>query len=633
MDTKLNIIFCVKFLFLACPKIAWNMILNLSAFSIFPHTPIAKILHIVLAVWALCQMYACSENNIHSPANEPTALVKAEVDSLFRQFDHYSINKPDSAILFAAPMEEKLNALGQREKLISLYTLLSELYQYKKNDDSKALHFMANALDVIGSLPDIFYSNPYFYVNIGNILFRYEMYAEAIKTYTEASRIAILTENPYAIALAFNNIALCHENQNRCDSARLYFAMAESYIPDKYDIMEAEHYIYLISLALQCGDMDSVQVYANKTGLIFKHLEADFKQKLDDNKAKKLHALDEDKLALNLNVGIYFLQKHNLTESAKHFNVALDIAKTIHDPYSIADVYLKLADLNNQSLKYAIADKYADSAADHVNLNTDLKTRIKQNRLLASLYSGLHKQKKSDSYQSRANELSDTLKTINAKEEVTRGKIKLTQARLDLVIQQNTKAQKLHIATITSQKQLIWLMVAVLIVIVAALAGLAYFYYKLKQTQRRLALRTIEIINNEKPECQVLKTATKHTPTDHQICELKQFFIDEKPHLNNNLNLNQLAERLKTNQTYLSQIINQHYGVNFNEFVNSERIKEACLIIQQQNSKTQVTIDHLFSMVGFSSKSAFYTAFQKNTGLTPAAYVKLHRKSIDAHYQ
>ena len=601
---------------------------NLTAFSIFPRTPIVKIIRIVLAVWALCEIHSCSGNKIHSPANEPTALVKAEVDSLFRQFDHYSINKPDSAILFAAPMEEKLIALGQREKLINLYTLLSELYRYKKNDDSKALYYMVNALDVVGRLPDLFYDNPHFYVNIGNLLFRYEMYAEAIKTYTEASRIAIITENPYAIVLSFNNIALCHQSQNNCDSARHYFLLAESYIADKFDMMQGQHYIYLSSLAMQCGIMDSIPDYGSKTEAVLKHIEANIKQKPDENSRKNLTAIDVDRLACNLNLGAYYLKKHVLDKSLGHLKIALDLAKKSNNHYHIAHIYMKLAELNNVDNAYGVAVKYADSAVKHISLITDLKTLIMQIRLLASLYGGLHKQAQAAVYQKRANELSDSLKAINVTDEVTRGKIKLTQARLDLVIQQNDMSQKLHIATITSQKQLIWLMVAVLIVIVAALAGLSYFYYKLKQTQRRLALRTIEIINNEKTECQVLKTATKHTPTDHQICELKQFFIDEKPHLNNNLNLNQLAERLKTNQTYLSQIINQHYGVNFNEFVNSERIKEACLIIQQQNSKTQVTIDQLFSMVGFSSKSAFYTAFQKYTGLTPAAYVKLHQKRI-----
>lgn len=611
----------------------WNLNLYLTAFPFSPNFPIVKMLRIFVALCALGTMHGCSGDKINSNDKEPSALVTAQVDSMFRQFDHYSVNQPDSAILFAAAMEGKLVALNQGQKLINLYTLLSELYQYRKNDDSKAMYYMANALDVAGSLPDLFYSNPYFYVNIGNILFRYEMYAEAIKTYTEASRIAIITENPYATALAFNNIALCHQKQNHCDTARHYFILALSHITDKYDMMVGQHYIYLSSLALQCGNIDSIPVYADKAMLIFRHFEAETKQKPGDNAEKKLKVLEEDKLAYYQTVGTYYLRKHRMAESSKHFNMALDLAKKGRDHYLVADVFLNLAELNIQNQVAAIATQYADSAANHVKYNIDLKSMMMQKRLLAALYGRLHKQAISAAYQKQANELSDSLNAVNTREEVTRSKIKLTQARLDLVIQQSALAQKRHLETITAQKQFIWLMAAVLIVIATTLAGLGYFYRKLKQTQHRLALCTIETIENENTEIHLLKTTTKHNTPDYKIKELQQYFTDEKPHLDSNLKLNSLAERLKTNQTYLSQLINQYYGVNFNEFVNGERIKEACRIIQQPNTKTMVTIDQLFSMVGFSSKSAFYTAFQKYTGLTPAAYVKLHRKSIAAHYQ
>ncbi|MEI6853027.1 MAG: helix-turn-helix domain-containing protein, partial [Bacteroidota bacterium] len=81
------------------------------------------------------------------------------------------------------------------------------------------------------------------------------------------------------------------------------------------------------------------------------------------------------------------------------------------------------------------------------------------------------------------------------------------------------------------------------------------------------------------------------------------------------------AEVLQTNATYLSQVINQQYECNFNDYINQLRVNEAVLILKNDLDKKK-TIDMISDMAGFSSKTTFYAAFKKFTGITPSFFQK-----------
>ena len=101
--------------------------------------------------------------------------------------------------------------------------------------------------------------------------------------------------------------------------------------------------------------------------------------------------------------------------------------------------------------------------------------------------------------------------------------------------------------------------------------------------------------------------------TDHM--EIK------KPFLNENLNLSLLANQSEISQTHLSQTINQHFKMNFYDFVNRYRVEEA----KQKLSSSD--FDHLSVLgiafdCGFKSKSSFNRYFKKYTGVSPSEFKK-----------
>ncbi|MCG6890136.1 MAG: AraC family transcriptional regulator [Gammaproteobacteria bacterium] len=103
--------------------------------------------------------------------------------------------------------------------------------------------------------------------------------------------------------------------------------------------------------------------------------------------------------------------------------------------------------------------------------------------------------------------------------------------------------------------------------------------------------------------------------------ELTGHMEANKPYLEGDLVLPQLAQQLGISANYLSQVINEQLHVNFYDFINGYRVEEAKGLIRNAGPKN-TNILNIALDSGFNSKSAFYTAFKKATSMTPTQYRK-----------
>lgn len=99
---------------------------------------------------------------------------------------------------------------------------------------------------------------------------------------------------------------------------------------------------------------------------------------------------------------------------------------------------------------------------------------------------------------------------------------------------------------------------------------------------------------------------------------------EEKPYLNNELNLLKLAEKLNITSHQLSYVLNTGFRENFFYFINKYRVKRAeeLLIDPKYNHLNIIAIGY---ESGFNSKTAFNTTFKKMTTYTPSEYKKLFK--------
>ncbi|MBI5218851.1 MAG: AraC family transcriptional regulator [Bacteroidia bacterium] len=115
--------------------------------------------------------------------------------------------------------------------------------------------------------------------------------------------------------------------------------------------------------------------------------------------------------------------------------------------------------------------------------------------------------------------------------------------------------------------------------------------------------------------------------TANIIQNLNELMETEKPYLNSRLTLSDLAGALHINRNYLSQIINIHFNKNFITFINEFRVKKAQeLLVDSEYDK--FSIDGIAAETGFNSRSSFYSAFKKHTGITPSEYKKHKEKTV-----
>jgi AraC-like DNA-binding protein len=103
------------------------------------------------------------------------------------------------------------------------------------------------------------------------------------------------------------------------------------------------------------------------------------------------------------------------------------------------------------------------------------------------------------------------------------------------------------------------------------------------------------------------------------VIGLISYMENKKPYLDFDLTLQKLAAQLDLPEKELSLLINQKIGKHFFDFINEYRIEDAKMLLKNQ---PQLTVLEILYEVGFNSKSSFYTAFKKETNITPSDYRK-----------
>ena len=105
--------------------------------------------------------------------------------------------------------------------------------------------------------------------------------------------------------------------------------------------------------------------------------------------------------------------------------------------------------------------------------------------------------------------------------------------------------------------------------------------------------------------------------------KLEHIMLVERFYLEPNLTLPGLAESVGCSVNHLSQVINAGFGMSFFDYLNSHRVRFAKTLLQEADGRGRAILNVAFT-VGFNSNSAFYAAFKKHVGMTPAQYRRRH---------
>ena len=102
------------------------------------------------------------------------------------------------------------------------------------------------------------------------------------------------------------------------------------------------------------------------------------------------------------------------------------------------------------------------------------------------------------------------------------------------------------------------------------------------------------------------------------VYRFQRLMQDEQLFLQPSLTLTEVADRLHSNKTYISKMVNQTYGIGFPEVLNVLRVDYAQQYMRAHKSASQKEVA---KEAGFLSASSFNTVFKRITGTTPKLWM------------
>lgn len=200
----------------------------------------------------------------------------------------------------------------------------------------------------------------------------------------------------------------------------------------------------------------------------------------------------------------------------------------------------------------------------------------------------------------------------------------LISENVRISLQNQIQQQQLEL--LKSQRKT-WLISIVLTLVSLSLAVAIAVYRKQNRLYRRMVEYHQAMLHAEQAEAagQDDETAGKagteeprkpDTREQELWNRLNWLMNEEHIYREKDISLEKIAERLGTNRTYASQVINRFSGENFNNFIHKRRIRDAAIRLADPTA----SLKEIAYGLGYNSLASFYRAFQKEIGCPPSKY-------------
>ena len=100
---------------------------------------------------------------------------------------------------------------------------------------------------------------------------------------------------------------------------------------------------------------------------------------------------------------------------------------------------------------------------------------------------------------------------------------------------------------------------------------------------------------------------------------IDELLIKQKKYRDGDYSQRRLAEELGVSTFVLSRTLRQEYGMTYAQLVHKYRVRDAMRYLRS-SQKRQYTVDDIGLLVGFGNRQSFFSAFKRETGLTPERF-------------
>lgn len=436
-------------------------------------------------------------------------------------------------------------------------------------------------------------------------------YKEAVNSYLQALRLyKEQKDEENNIALTYNRLGLLYGDMKEYPKSISYFLKGIKALEDQ-PLKSATHVYNLLIL------------YSN-LGNIYKEL--DFLSKALDYQKKALEMADEvdsplDKSRILFNLGDVYFKKKDYLKALEYLQTSQDMCRLLEVPEGLMHNYLSLGRVYIGLGRYREARIAFDSALIYVKELEYPKGEVSVYEGYAELYSKLNDYKKAMEYHKLYYEKEKELISLEKQEAI---------ALLEVEYQTELKDEEIkRISYQYSVKKSENQKLIIAVVLLACITGGAIFFsiYR-NQALRDLYERNIELMNTFKskayqesfPLTETEADTSEKDEEDNLMIIFKKILFsleNDKVYKDPDLTLPKLASIIKSNEKYVSAAIASHTNMNYNNFINLYRIQDAKLLIYENNG---MNINEVMYACGFNSRTTFYEAFKKHTGMSPKQF-------------
>lgn len=128
------------------------------------------------------------------------------------------------------------------------------------------------------------------------------------------------------------------------------------------------------------------------------------------------------------------------------------------------------------------------------------------------------------------------------------------------------------------------------------------------------------------------KNQAKYKLTQAEIEDIAQkitnYVNTQKPYLDKRINLTKFSSDIEACSHTVSLALNTYFKMNFFDFINHHRVEEAKRLLSRLDEHN-LKVEAIGYECGFNSKTAFYRAFKKFTGLSPIDFYQREAKKLN----
>lgn len=181
------------------------------------------------------------------------------------------------------------------------------------------------------------------------------------------------------------------------------------------------------------------------------------------------------------------------------------------------------------------------------------------------------------------------------------------------------------------QNHLYYLLLGTSLIILVLLYVMLHFYRTKKKNEVKFKAlmqkinkpHEIDNITDTRDEVLEEKSSTDvPEETRQQILIGLKRLAEQEYFLKQDCNSYNVARKINTNTSYLSKVINSHFGKNFNTYINDLRINYAILRLKNDVIFRSYSIQSIAEELGYKSADSFSKYFKLSTGLNPSFYIK-----------